>query len=1418
MTATLRLGQLGLRTSSGATGSPEQDGLARAENVTIGRKGSLEPRRGLARFGVPSPGKTLDRLGIFRGQLVAHADDGYLYTTDVDQGSSPVEVPGALPPAPDARVRFAEAARCLFVSRAGGISRLDAPGGTPVPAGVPGGLDAEASLQLADGQAIPGDCQVAYRGVFGERDGNGRLLLGAPSGRAVLQSPVLEVPVGAFARVGATGVVTANIVKHGLQVGERFDLTGSDPAITDGTFTVATVPDADHFTFTHSTSVGDDANTAACFIAKTTRNAVFGTTIPEGVSGGRHFLRVYRSLESVAADVTPGDEMGLVAEVPVPVGVDLLTLARAGSVVTAKTAVAHTFSPGTLVRVPTGLPGTSNQDVIVGSNAARRSTDGGVTWADVALPGDAYALVYDGTAYVAVGDQFIATSPTGEVWTVRTPAMGFRQWTRLASGGGQLVALSPGRVDISRSCASSAKTQTTVENVGAWSAPAGVWKGTPLIVNGSCYASGEQPNFYPWAPITRQFKAEAEYRVNGGAWTALGSETKAVTFSDPFTQLISFSVGTTPVVDGAMDVRVRVSVVTGDASWPNPIFVQIGATADDPANFWITSETGVTSATVTGPGLASIVQRSTDHGATWSTVYPLQEAASALVDVAWDGSKFVALGMYRGPLGNRVRSWTSADGATWTAATMQGIVANQQAVASDGAGRLVAVGDTTGGIPTFCFSTNGSSWTAPTSRPVGNFRAAAWDATHSRFIAVGNGVCATSPDGQTWTARSITGDFYGIVAHGAAVLAVGVNAASTSADGGETWTARTVSAGTYRGVSGSAGTSIPGGSVLVDTVPDATHFTFASPSGFGDVPEASAPQYVSPLTVGLVDTVPSRLLGEAAYWNATQEGALASHDLPPDCLDLALYRDFMLYAGPKRAPVVLAQLLKVGATEGLQAGDVVTLPGGVVTAAAAEDWAAGQFKVTTDAPTAELNLYRTVQSFCRVVNRSNLGVTAVQTATEESPTPGAFAVVGRDPSSPASISFSAHGTAWSPSQGQTEEPKREVNLIAYSLAGMPDAVPTLNTLPAGRADAKILRLVPLRDCCLILKEDGVFKWTGATPAEFSVQPLDLSCRVIAPESADVLRNTCFALAASGPVIITDSGVAPAPGADDVLDRFEALLSPGRLADTAAQAFGVSYDADATYTLWAPHVAGYRVPCAWTFHARTGEWTERTDPFTHALVMPTNGRLWAVRGSAILRERKDGAFTDFADDSKLWNLTVVSQAGTRVYLSSVDGLERGDVLTQGAAWATVIAVDQSTNIVTLDRASPFAIGTATVDALAAIRVLLKWRPHYVPENPQAQMHAHEAALVFRDLHFANASVLFASDFSGSEDEVQLDAAALELGSDPAIAQRKTVRVLVPRDQRRCTHLDVTLEHLAAYQPFKLDGMVLTYEPGSERHSK
>lgn len=173
---------------------PPPGTLLRANNAVITRQGILEVRRG----NKPDAALTsaADSLTEFTSggttTVLGHTGGNKLFRRTSETTSS--DYTGTYEPASDYRMRFAEENNNLYALTSVGVYRLASPSGTWGAAGAPPALEGTGTVTGAsgflDGQVVgaatAGHASVAYRFVWGSRDDNGNLHLGAPSGRLIV--------------------------------------------------------------------------------------------------------------------------------------------------------------------------------------------------------------------------------------------------------------------------------------------------------------------------------------------------------------------------------------------------------------------------------------------------------------------------------------------------------------------------------------------------------------------------------------------------------------------------------------------------------------------------------------------------------------------------------------------------------------------------------------------------------------------------------------------------------------------------------------------------------------------------------------------------------------------------------------------------------------------------------------------------------------------------------------------------------------------------------------------------------------------------------------------------------------------------------------------------------------------------------
>jgi hypothetical protein len=192
MAKTLTLKCSGLYTNPNTLGSVPEGSLVRADNIVLDRDDLAEPRRGFGLYGsaMSSAGTRAKQLLNYQGKLLRH----FTTTLQYDDGSGTFTsyTSSVTEPETGVKLKGVEMNNNFYFTSSSGIRKLDSiTGSTITPgdhttAGVPAALDL--TLSLIPGSFLPDTSAVAYRVIFGYRDVNNNLLLGAPSERTIIAS------------------------------------------------------------------------------------------------------------------------------------------------------------------------------------------------------------------------------------------------------------------------------------------------------------------------------------------------------------------------------------------------------------------------------------------------------------------------------------------------------------------------------------------------------------------------------------------------------------------------------------------------------------------------------------------------------------------------------------------------------------------------------------------------------------------------------------------------------------------------------------------------------------------------------------------------------------------------------------------------------------------------------------------------------------------------------------------------------------------------------------------------------------------------------------------------------------------------------------------------------------------------------
>lgn len=470
MPQTLTVRAKGLYVTASDFAAPD-GALAQADNVVISRDGIVETRRGMD----VKAAKALTRLFPYKGALVGHNGVSSLSRSS-DSGATWTDYGAAVTPPAGYPARAVEASSNLFVTDQVRPKRIDSLTGTPEESGVPGALDVELTLSSAGSPtAMPTDSQLAYRILFGKKDANGRLLLGAPSSRGVIANSA-----GAIRDVGVSFSLPRGLdTSHFFQA---YRTTSSVSATTDA---------------------GDEMG------------LVYEAAIPQT----RTISQLVRATNVVTATSTAhGYSAGMIVRVG-PGGAASTSFAAVGSSAAATSPTGATWTART---IPAGsydaVAWNGSVFAAVGFNVAATSPDG-VTWTSRTIPaGNYHGIVWTGTQFVAAGGNAAATSPDGTTWTAHTITGGTANG--LAFNGSTLVAVGGGKSAVSSDGATwSVYTDPANTDHVAWN-------GTVFAAVGTSTAATSSDGI-TWTTRTIPTGTYLDVAWSGSVFAAVGSSVAA---------------------------------------------------------------------------------------------------------------------------------------------------------------------------------------------------------------------------------------------------------------------------------------------------------------------------------------------------------------------------------------------------------------------------------------------------------------------------------------------------------------------------------------------------------------------------------------------------------------------------------------------------------------------------------------------------------------------------------------------------------------------------------------------------------------------------------------------------------------------------------------------------------------------------
>ena len=574
-------------------------------------------------------------------------------------------------------------------------------------------------------------------------------------------------------------------------------------------------------------------------------------------------------------------------------------------------------------------------------------------------------------------------------------------------------------------------------------------------------------------------------------------------------------------------------------------------------------------------------------------------------------------------------------------------------------------------------------------------------------------------------------------------------------------------------------------------------------------------------SVTFTDSRPTSLMGASLYTNSSQEGISEANDQPPFAKDICAFKNYTFFFNVKSKQSIFIKLLAAGGS-GLVANDTITINGTVYTAKASETISSGFFKVFT-AGSAAQNISDTAQSLVKVINQysSNTAIYAYYISGYQD-LPGQIQLVKRTLDDTTFAVTVSRASAWDVGSG-TSSGDVYPNGIMWSKNGQPEHVPASHLEFVGSKNFEGRRCLALRDSIFLLKDDGVFRLTGSG-GSWSIEPLDTSTRIIAPDSAVVVNNQIYALCDQGIVSISDVGVQVI--SRPIEDQIIGLISED-YDSLKTLSFGVGYDTDRKYCLWTISSDSDNFPTqAFVYNTFTQAWTTWVKDASHAVVNQADDKIYLCNpeDKYVLIERKNLDFTDYADE-EVEGISVVSSSGYSVVLNTVVGIDVGYLLYESASiYSLITAVDAPTNTVTVNDLRSWAV--ASIAVLKSIACEIEYAVQD-GDNPGVMKLFQEVALLFRESNFVNGTLGFFTDLSGGYQETTIlgsyggDLWGLFLWGNGAwggTSRPKPIRVFVPREKSRGSLISAKLRISNAYSKWSLNGMSLQFDWVSERVSR
>lgn len=582
------------------------------------------------------------------------------------------------------------------------------------------------------------------------------------------------------------------------------------------------------------------------------------------------------------------------------------------------------------------------------------------------------------------------------------------------------------------------------------------------------------------------------------------------------------------------------------------------------------------------------------------------------------------------------------------------------------------------------------------------------------------------------------------------------------------------------------------------------------------------------------DTIDDEFLIAPLYTNEDSgEGALNANYRPPCATDIATFNGYTFYAQTALQHQLIIKLISVaGLTDDTSA---ISLNDGFVTTtytfSTAENVAERKFERFTAGDVAS-NIENTMRSFCAVVNQDNQSYYA-EYISGPIDDPGIVRIWARQYSNPQftiTANNSTTGGVFLPELPETGESysssnDAHENRLFFSKYQQPDAVPLTNYLDIGTEDARIERILVLRNALFVMKEDGVFMVQGLG-APFATQSLDSTVRILAPYSAAPLSNAIFLYSNQGFVQLNENGVRIIS-----IDIEPEAMAKQTLPNIRLVTHAIGDEFRRQYICWMPQGTGDAYAHeAYVYHNIHQQWTRWTKRAGTSTIADSTRNIFISSGQeqALLKLRTAGTSADYADESV--EIAVIAQSGRQLTINWTDNvlfpITVGYTIHQGNDFAKIInytALGSNSYEVEIDRDTMFTAGEA--QAWVPIQSEIQFPPDPCGEAGVTKIF-QSSTFYIAEGEVTRATLLIASNESPTIEEIEYEDTDVSLGwgisawGDVAWGDSQSryykpaVTVTIPVGKNTGEALMTGFRHAVATEAYKLGYRSISFENGAE----